>query len=107
MSSLGPSEIFLFKDFRLDRRGLFRRDQGGYLPGLRFLDPSEKGPSGHVRLPSMSGQRRSEFGGVLVASAAATRDEAVPKNLEKICLIAGRAFFAWPRYALVAVRRLP
>jgi class 3 adenylate cyclase len=28
MDELGPSDVFLFEDFRLDRRGLFRREQG-------------------------------------------------------------------------------
>jgi TolB-like protein/DNA-binding winged helix-turn-helix (wHTH) protein len=42
MSSLGPFEIFLFEDFRLDRRGLFRREEGGAVVpakiGSRALD---------------------------------------------------------------------
>jgi class 3 adenylate cyclase/predicted ATPase len=31
MSALGPSDFFLFEDFRLDRRGLFRQEQGDVL----------------------------------------------------------------------------
>jgi DNA-binding winged helix-turn-helix (wHTH) protein len=42
MDALSPSDIFLFEDFRLDRRGLFRRDQAGaFVPikiGSRALD---------------------------------------------------------------------
>src|ERR1700719_823627 len=29
MDALGTSDIFLFEPFRLDRRGLFRREEGG------------------------------------------------------------------------------
>jgi len=42
MRRLAPSDIFLFEDFRLDRRGLFRRnDSGAFFPvaiGSRALD---------------------------------------------------------------------
>src|SRR4029077_2012272 len=42
MDALGSSDIFLFEDFRLDRWGLFRRDQAGaFAPtkiGSRALD---------------------------------------------------------------------
>jgi adenylate cyclase len=42
MDALGPSDIFLFEDFRLDWRGLFRRDQAGvFVPvkiGSRAFD---------------------------------------------------------------------
>src|SRR6516225_2273005 len=42
MRGLAPGEILLFEGFRLDRRGLFRRDDGGALVpvpiGSRGLD---------------------------------------------------------------------
>jgi hypothetical protein len=42
MDMLASSEIFLFEGFRLDRRGLFQRDNGGaFIPmkvGSRALD---------------------------------------------------------------------
>src|SRR5271155_2859600 len=42
MAALATSDIFLFEDLRLDRRGLFRRDErGAFLPmalGARALD---------------------------------------------------------------------
>jgi len=42
MDALGPSDVFLFEDFRLDRCGLFRREESGaFVPakiGSRALD---------------------------------------------------------------------
>ena len=42
MEALSPNEVFLFEGFRLDRRGLFRRDEGAALApveiGSRALD---------------------------------------------------------------------
>jgi len=42
MEALSASDIFLFEEFRLDRRGLFRRDENSVLTpveiGLRALD---------------------------------------------------------------------
>jgi class 3 adenylate cyclase/predicted ATPase len=36
MHALGPSDVFLFEDFRLDRRGLFRRAQGEVLVRVKI-----------------------------------------------------------------------